>query len=408
MEYVSGKVKLRDILLDNGNWWKFYCKNCHLLRPAIIFNIIKVLSCRTGLLGFHSFKCEPCDVVKKFPHTCKSRSCSSCGKKATDAWIEKASNTLPDTTWQHITFTMPGQIWPLFWVNRHLMNLLPAIAAGIIIALAKEKGFLPGIFLAIHTAGRDLKNNYHIHLSTTIGGLSADHTSWIKSAYFYHETLKKMWRYQVIDLLRKEFKAGRIKLHAALNQIKTYSQFQQWTSQFYNVSWVVHLTEQSQDKKQNINYLGKYLKRPPIGETRIKNYDGETVTFDYLDHYTDTTKTMTLPVMDFIGRLVSHTPDINFRLIRYYGFLANRVRGELLPVVYRLLGMQNPSEDSANISSCTTWREMIKNTFNIDPLKCPRCGKTMMLSFISFGNYKSLRFKHKEIANGTYPLLSWA
>lgn len=112
-------------------------------------------------------------------HTCKSRFCSSCGKKATDDWIKNSFNTLPDTTWQHITFTLPDAFWELFWINRHLMNQTSAITADIIKQLAKQQGFIPGIYLAIHTFGRDLKRNFHLHLSTTIGGISSSHGSWI-------------------------------------------------------------------------------------------------------------------------------------------------------------------------------------------------------------------------------------
>ena len=44
--------------------------------------------------------------------------------------------------------------------------------------------------------------------------------------------------------------------------------------------------------KSDVDYLDKYLKRPPIGETRIKLYDGKTVTYEYLDHYTDVYESM--------------------------------------------------------------------------------------------------------------------
>ena len=56
---------------------------------------------------------------------------------------------------------------------------------------------------------------------------------------------------------------------------------------------MVHLNQQSDNHKDNTQYLGKYLKRPPIGETRIKAYDGKGVTYQYLDHYTKETHTMT-------------------------------------------------------------------------------------------------------------------
>lgn len=207
MEYVSG-IKLKDILLDNGTWWKLFVKHRHLIRISIIINVLKLLVCKTGLLGYHYFICPECRKSIKVPHSCKSRFCSSCGKKATDNWIKTNLNLLPKTTWQHITFTMPKELWDFFWVNLYLMNKTPKIAAHIIKTLAKQKGIIPGIFLANHTFGRDLKRNIHIHLSTTTGGLSSCNDSWQKGTYFYHETLKKMWRYHLIALFREEFKQG--------------------------------------------------------------------------------------------------------------------------------------------------------------------------------------------------------
>lgn len=60
--------------------------------------------------------------------------------------------------------------------------------------------------------------------------------------------------------------------------------------------------------KANVDYLGKYLKRPPIGETCIKHYDGRTVTYLYLDHYTNATEIMTLPERSLLWALVKLSP----------------------------------------------------------------------------------------------------
>lgn len=293
---------------------------------------------------------------------------------------------------------MPEKLWSFFWVNRYLMNKIPSISAGIIQELSKQRGFIPGIFLVIHTFGRDLKRNIHIHLSTTIGGLSPHIEAWVKGSYFYHDTLKKMWRYRIIDLLREEFKMGLLKLPPNLKHIKSYETFVSWTSQFYKNTWVVHLNKQTDNMKANIEYLGKYLKRPPIGKTRIIAYNGSTVTYKYLDHYTDTVETMTLPVLDFISRLISHIPDKNFRNIRYYGFLSNKHRGKLLPVVYKLLDMK----ESFIKKVYTPWRNMIKTTYNYDPLKCPFCKTVMILQNIVLPPKYSLISMHEEIAHGHF------
>jgi len=404
MEFVSGQIKIRDIFLDKGNWWRLWLAHPKLIRSSIVINVLKMLACRTSFLGYHVFVCPQCLQRVQAPHTCKSRFCSSCGKKATDNWVGTAINTLPDTIWQHMTWTIPSVLQPFLWHNRYLFNRLPLLAANIVKQWAAKKHFLPGLYLALHTFGRDLKRNGHIHLSTTAGGLSDDRTAWVPHVYFPHEPLKRMWRYAVINLFRSEFQAGHLRLPNELRHLKTYTAFNSWLNVLYHKTWVVHLNEQSNNRKATIEYLGKYLKRPPLGETRIKAYDGITVTFEYLDHYTNTTATMTLPVLEFIGRLIAHIPDRYFRNIRYYGFLATRVRGQLLPRVRQLLGQVTNFTHSAQ-KVYTSWRQMLVSTFGKDPLCCPACGALMALSFIVFPSRRPLTAFHQEIAHGYFKLL---
>ena len=187
-------------------------------------------------------------------------------------------------------------------------------------------------------------------------------------AYFYHKSLKKTWRYHIITLLREEFKKGILQFPSSLKHITSYNAFSSWTSNpRENGDWVVHLNEQSDNMKANVDYLGKYIKRPPIGETRINLYDGITVTYEYLDHYTNAKETMTLPVLDIIERLICHIPDKNFRNIRYYGFLSNRLRGKLLPLVYKLLDMKTVITSKVYIS----WKTMIQTAYKYDPPEMP-------------------------------------
>ncbi len=44
-----------------------------------------------------------------------------------------------------------------------------------------------------------------------------------------------------------------------------------------------------------------------------------------------------------LWRYISHIPSRHFKMVRYYGFLANRKRGELLPKVYTALGLKVPA-----------------------------------------------------------------
>ena len=276
------------------------------------------------------------------------------------------------------------------------MNIVPPIAAGIIKDYAASKDILPGIYLAIHTFGRDLKRNFHIHLTTTNGGLSLDQSQWRSSLYFPHQVLKDLWKARITQCLQDLYKQGQIKLPRKLNHIKNSSAFSSWLSAIYQKKWVIHLSKTSNEHKRNVAYLGKYLKRPPIGETRIRNYDGNRVSYLYLDHNTGTTKIMTLPVFDFIKRLITHIHDKNFRAIRYYGFLSNRTRGKLLPLVYQLLQQKR----EACQLMLFTWAQLYKQAFNIDPTICPHCNIHMRPSGYYFPGKIDLLSKHKDIALG--------
>jgi len=388
-EYRKTTYTIKQILTTNHAWLKFYKKHKKNLRKDILECIVKLLSCRTKARGYQEYKCSnsDCPHIKRIFFTCKSRACSSCGKKATEAWIEKQNNILPRTSWQHITFTMPSILWDMFWLNRSLFNPIAKFAAGCVKTLAKKKLILPAIFIAIHSFGRDLKRNVHIHLSTTTGGLTPD-GKW-KKAFFHQNTLMKMWRYEILNMFRKAYNEGTLILTESIKkQLNHTFTFNHFLNKLYNKNWIVHCSKASTDHKQNVSYLGRYIKRPAIAESKLRHYDGNEVTFNYLNHTSNKYQKYTLSVEQFIGKFVQHIPDKGFRLIRYFGILANRVRGKLLPIVYRLLGQTEKKEVSENkkrIVTTITHATLMIKSFGVDPLTCILCGAQLIFSSIQSG-----------------------
>src|SRR5262245_20569500 len=284
---MKTKYSIKQILLSNHNWWQFYNKNKDRLRVAIVIGVIKLLSCKNVVRGYNEYHCSnpECPHIKRVLHTCKCKACSSCGKKATELWIQQQNQILPLTSWQHITFTMPSELWDFFWLNRSLLNQIGKIAADCVKGIATKKGVILGIFIAIHTFGRDLKRNVHINLSTTAGGLSFDHTKW-KNLFFPQSTLMKIWRYHVIRLFRK---TPQLVIPSAIQkQFNHTFTFNHFLDKLYQKPWIVHCSKPSNDHKQNVSYLGRYFKRPPIAESKLRHYDGNDITFKYLDHTTKT------------------------------------------------------------------------------------------------------------------------
>ena len=258
----SPKITIKQILLSNNNWWQFYNNHKETLRPAIVTGIVKLLSCKHKIRGYLEYHCSNpgCSHVKYVAYTCKCKACSSCGKKATELWIQKQNQILPDTDWQHITLTMPRELWDFFWYNRYLLNQITKIAADCLQKMAKKKRIILGIFIAIHTFGRDLKRNVHLHISTTAGGITEDLQHW-KNICFHHTSLMRMWRYAIIQLFRQYYKNNQLvippPLQKTFNPLYTFNNF---LSDLYQKNWIIDCQKPTNNYQRIIQYLGRYLK----------------------------------------------------------------------------------------------------------------------------------------------------
>lgn len=341
------------------------------MRRGVVENVVRMLSCGRNIRGITVYQCSnpDCQLRKHVPFTCKSRFCPSCGKKLTDQWVEQQKTVMPDCPWQHITFTMPDALWELFRYNRHLLNDLSRLSAEVILKVGKKQKVVVGIFTVLHTFGRSLIWNVHIHLSVTRGGITPDGQRW-KPVYFSGASLMPQWRYAIIDLFRQAWDQGQLTLPDDLEaQCPDRAAFNRWLDRHYQKHWVVHFAQACANAERNIHYLGRYLKRPVISMSRLpkKDPDGK-VDFSYLDHRTKRYRRFRCSEDDFLKRLLQHIPVKHFRMIRHYGFLANRVRSKYLPKVYNLLNQ--PERNALKIR----WPGLMKSSFGIDPLCCPRCG----------------------------------
>lgn len=98
---------------------------------------------------------------------------------------------------------------------------------------------------------------------------------------------------------------------------------------------------------------------------------------------------------EFIAKVIQHIPDTGFRLIRYYGFLSNRLRGTCLPIVRKLLQLPEPTSANKTI----TYATMIQQFLNLNPFTCIVCGNEMILRHIKprYANSQLKQF-HRQLA----------
>lgn len=66
-----------------------------------------------------------------------------------------------------------------------------------------------------------------------------------------------------------------------------------------------------------------------IATKRIYSYDGTNVTFHYNRHKDEKLVVDTVPVLDFIERLIHHIPEKHFKMIHYYGIYARHHKADL-------------------------------------------------------------------------------
>ncbi len=91
---VSPQIRyhIADILATH--WAAFVAEHKRTIRTVVFENVCKVLACRTPVLGCHLYECMKCGHQTLIPHSCKSRFCPTCGKRATDKWADGVLNGL--------------------------------------------------------------------------------------------------------------------------------------------------------------------------------------------------------------------------------------------------------------------------------------------------------------------------
>ncbi len=116
-----------------------------------------------------------------------------------------------------------------------------------------------------------------------------------------------------------------------------------------------------------VRYLSRYVHRIAIANSRITNYDGESVTFRYKDRaHGNAIQHRTVSGLAFARLFLQHVLPPRFVRIRHYGILAARRRKDLARC-RQLLGAQ-PAAPRKEDSS---WVEAFERLFGYDPLRCP-------------------------------------
>lgn len=90
--------------------------------------------------------------------------------------------------------------------------------------------------------------------------------------------------------------------------------------------WVVHIKPAVQGTRKVLNYLGRYIHRVAITNSRLLSIDNGKVTFRYKGSKGALTKTMTVSAQEFIRRFLQHVLPKGVHKVRYYGLWSSSNR----------------------------------------------------------------------------------
>jgi len=135
-------------------------------------------------------------------------------------------------------------------------------------------------------------------------------------------------------------------------------------------------------------YLAKYVVSPPISVRRIESYDGKSVSYWYHDHKTEQIEHETLPVLQFMGRMVQHILPKGFQRIRYYGLHGNVRYQKSRERLIQIIPAETPVDTRGyRVLPSRPFRQRFFDSFGKDPLLCPKCDDEMVLELIYHPKY---------------------
>jgi hypothetical protein len=133
--------------------------------------------------------------------------------------------------------------------------------------------------------------------------------------------------------------------------------------------------------------LSAYILRPSFAGTRLQ-YQAETGQIHYR---TNKGLTRSLDALDWIALVTSHIPDPHQQMVRYYGRYSNASRGKRrkkavpAPLNTGLDSAPQPDSPAQHFARQRrrSWARLLKKVYEVDPLRCPRCGNQMeIIAFI--------------------------
>ena len=266
-------------------------------------------ACRTPALGGCAYGCAKCSRHHFAYHSCNHKACPQCGREATRKWVAREQRKLIGAPYFMVTFTLPSELRELFFGKEakcayDLFFTAASRALSDKLAATKWLGAAEnGFTMVLHTWNQKMLFHPHLHCIVPGAGLDAKgEYRAVKSAQFLVP----------VPVLSKAFRS---EFRALMKQHGWQCDPAVW-----RMDWGVHV--QACGGGENIvKYLGTYVARSVIADSRILSISDTHVTFRYKDREDGgVTRTLKVEGVEFCRRSLRHVLPRKLRSIRYYGW----------------------------------------------------------------------------------------
>lgn len=286
----------------------------HAMNGAQRRAVWAITHCRTAEMGGHLHACASCNTREFRFHSCNHRSCPQCGKDATANWVERELRKRVGAPYFMATFTLPGELRGLFFSPQakpiHQL-FFEAASSALKDTLANPRWLgarQSGFTMVLHTWNQRLHFHPHIHCIVPGAGIAANgRVVTVGNANFLvpQPVLRSVFRARFRDGL------------AALGKEHPLPTID---SAVWQKDWGVDLKPFGSGENI-IKYLGRYVCRTAIGDTRILSVGDTHVSFRWKDRaHGNAARTETIGGPGFVERYLRHVLPRGLRAVRYFGF----------------------------------------------------------------------------------------
>jgi predicted Zn-ribbon and HTH transcriptional regulator len=367
--------EVADIIRAHGN--SFVERNRSWLTWFHLRVLFAIEHCRTAALGGHLDRCRQCGHEVTSFNSCRSRHCPKCQTNARNRWLADRHKELLPVSYVHVVFTIPHELaWLALQNKKVVYDLLFHASTSTLLEIAadpKHLGAEIGFLSVLHTWGQNLQIHPHIHCVIPAGGLSPDHQRWVHPRYKFFlpvKVLAEVFRGKFTDGLKSAFDAGQLRFPGRMKMLAKRKAFHAFLRSLFRKDWVVYAKPPFGGPEHVLQYLARYTHRVAISNHRIVNVADGKVTFRWKDYaHKNKQRLMTVTAEEFLRRFLLHSLPRGFVRIRFCGFLANRRRGNLLPLCRQLLAAVSPPQNATKpeAEASGSWL-------------CPCCGGAMALA----------------------------